>query len=90
MTKKQAKFISELWNNQFAGSTAPTMTKAVIQEPTMKLHYAKSWGVSIVPEGDENDGYAFYHNEEFADVIRTFKVAGYVHIEDGKVVGRLY
>lgn len=90
MTKKQAKFISELWNNQFAGNTAATLTKAVVQEPTMKLHYAKSWSVSIVPDGELNDGNAFYHNEEFVDVMRTFKVCGYVHIEDGKVIGRLY
>ena len=90
MTKKQAKQIAELWNSQFAGNTAATKTKAVIKEPAMKLHYAKSWSIEIVPEGETNDGYAFYHNEEFADVMRTFKVSGYVHIEEGKLVGRLY
>ena len=89
MTKKLANQIAELWNAQFAGNTAATMTKAVVEKPTLKLHYAKSWSVSIVPDGD-NDGYAFYHCEEFADVLRVFKVAGYVHIEDNKVVGRLY
>ena len=90
MTKKLAKQIAELWNSQFAGNTAPTMTKAVVQEPVMKLHYAKSWSVSIVPDGELNDGSAFYHNEEFADVMRTFKVSGYVNLTEGKLVGRLY
>lgn len=90
MTKKLAKQIAELWNNQFAGNTEATMTKAVVDEPAQELHYATSWSVEIRPDGEINLGDVFYHNEEFADVIRAFKVSGYVHIVDNKVVARLY
>ena len=86
MTKKLAKQIAELWNAQFAGCTEETRTKAVVEEPA----YKKNWSVEIVPEGDKNDGRAFYHSEEMTDVKRVFKVSGYVHIENGVCVGRLY
>lgn len=90
MTKKLATTIAELWNAQFAGSTEETRTRAIVEEPVIKMHNKTSWSVEIVPDGDMNDGNAFYHSEELTDVRRTFKVGGYVHIENGKVVGRLY
>ena len=90
MKKSLAKQIAALWNAQFAGLTVATKTKAVVEEPKQKIHYATSWAVEIHPEGEWNDGFSFHHCKEFADVIRAFKVSGYVYIEDGKVVGRLY
>ncbi len=90
MTKKQAKQICELWNELFTGCTEPTKTKAIVNKPYHKRNYANNWSVSIIPYGDENDGNAFYHNEEYADVMRAFKVGGYVHIEGGKVVAIIH
>lgn len=90
MTKKLAKQIAELWNENFAGCTEETKTKAIVEEPATKMNYKTNWSVAIVPDGDLNDGNAFYHSEELTDVRRTFKVGGYVHIENGKCVGRLY
>lgn len=90
MTKKLAKIICELWNENFAGCTEETRTKAVVEEPATNMNYKTNWSVEIVPEGDKNDGLAFYHSEEMTDVKRVFKVSGYVHIENGVCVGRLY
>lgn len=70
MKKKRAEMIARLWNEQFAGSTKPTKTKAVVEK------YLDDYIVDIVPDGGDN--LTFHHVEEFADVCRTFKVSGYI------------
>jgi hypothetical protein len=45
--------------------------------------------VEIVPTA-KNDGMAFHHVEEFADIMRAFDVSGYVTFRTGKFVARLF
>lgn len=79
MKKSLANQIAKLWNENFAGSTAATRTVAE----------SDGENVWIKPTG-ENDGTCFYHNEEFADVMRCFKVSGIVCIRENQVLARLF
>lgn len=84
MKKALANKIAKHWNEYFAGSTDATKTIAVV----------KHENVYIYPTAD-NDGRCFYHNEELADVMRTFKVSGLVCMRDNEhgntiVVARLF
>lgn len=85
MKKNVANQIAKLWNEQFAGITEETRTKAVVVEGRTK----SDCSVEIYPDG-ANVGRSFHHNEELTDVGRTFKVSGYVTIDDGKLIGRLF
>lgn len=67
MKKALAYKIAKHWNDNFAGGTDATKTKAVV----------KHENVYLMPTS-ENDGRCFYHMEEFADVMRAFKVNGLV------------
>lgn len=79
MKKSLANQIAKLWNDNFAGSTAATRTSA------------ESDGENVwIKPTDENDGTVFYHNEEFADVMRCFKVSGIVCLRDGQVLARFF
>lgn len=90
MKKSTAKQIERLWNENFAGTTSATKTLAVVDNSFSGRNAATSWSVEIHANGEDNDGQAFFHNEEFADILRVFKVSGYVYIQDGKLVGRMY
>ena len=79
MKKALANKIAKHWNENFAGNTEATKTIAVVEGES----------VYIKPTAG-NDGMAFYHNEEFADMIRTFKVSGLVSICEGICVPRLF
>ena len=82
MKKSLANQISKLWNENFAGSTSATMTKA----------FAEGENVYIRNVGDDNDGHVFFHTEELADVTRTFKVSSIVVVDydTHKVYARLF
>ena len=90
MKKSTAKIIIDLWNEKFAGSTDATKTKAVLDEPYADDKRKDAYGVRIVPDGEDNLGDAFYHNEELADVTRAFKVSSYIGLWEGKMYARLY
>ena len=79
MKKSLAKQIAKVWNELHAGNTEETKTTAQVSEDS----------VEIVPTAN-NDGTAFYHVEDFADVMRAFGVSGYVTFRTGKFVARLF
>ena len=79
MKKSSAKQIAKVWNELHAGNTEDTKTTAQVSEDS----------VEIVPTAN-NDGTAFYHAEEFADIMRAFGVSGYLTIRTGKLIARLY
>ena len=79
MKKSLAKQIAKVWNEIHAGHTEETMTTAQVSEDC----------VEIVPTA-KNDGMAFHHVEEFADIMRAFDVSGYVTFRTGKFVARLF
>lgn len=79
MEKKLANQIAKVWNEIHAGHTAETMTTAQVSEDC----------VEIVPTAT-NDGMAFHHVEEFADIMRAFNVSGYVTFRTGKFIARLF
>lgn len=79
MEKSLATKIAKHWNDNFAGSTAATRT------------VAESDGSNVwIKPTDENDGMAFYQNEEFADIMRCFKVSGIVCLRKGQVLARFF
>lgn len=92
MKKSTAKIIIDLWNEKFAGSTDATKTKAVLDEPYpyADINRKDAYGVRIVPDGEDNFGDVFYHNEELTDVTRAFKVSSYIGLWEGKMYARLY
>lgn len=79
MKKSLANKIAKHWNENFAGSTDATKTVAVAEDDN----------VYICPTAD-NDGWCFYHVEEFADMIRTFRVDGLISCREGKCIARLF
>ena len=79
MKKSLAKQIAKHWNEHFAGSTAATKTVAVAEDTNVYIY--PTW---------ENVGDAFYHNEEFADMMRSFEISGLVCIREGKIVARFF
>ena len=79
MKKSLAKQIAKVWNELHAGNTEEAKTTAQVSEDS----------VEIVPTAN-NDGTAFYHVEDFADVMRAFGVSGYVTFRTGKFVARLF
>ena len=82
MKKNLANQIAKLWNENFAGSTSATKTKA----------FAEGENVYIYNVGDDNDGHVFFHTEELADVTRTFNVSSIVALDydTNKVHARLF
>ena len=79
MKKSLANQIAKVWNECHAGNTEETKTTAQVLGDA----------VEIVPTAN-NDGTAFYHAEEFADIMRAFRVSGYVVLRAGKLIARLY
>ena len=79
MKKSLANQIAKVWNEIHAGYTEETKTTAQVSEDC----------VEIVPIG-KNDGMAFHHVEEFADIMRAFGVSGYVTFRTGKFIARLF
>lgn len=85
MKKSLANQIAKLWNENFAGYTEATKTKAVVTE-SGRGDYA----VEVNPT-DANTGHAFYSHAELTDVERAFKVSAYVtQDENGLLYGRIY
>ena len=84
MKKALANKIAKHWNENFAGHT----------EATRPIAKVSDGNVYIYPTA-ENDGRCFYHVEEFADVMRCFKVSGLIckrdtENEENVVVARLF
>jgi hypothetical protein len=79
MKKSLANQIAKVWNEFHSGHTAEAMTTAIVSEDC----------VDIVPTAT-NDGMAFYHVEDFADIMRAFNVTGHITFRTGKFIARLY
>lgn len=73
MTLKEAKTITNLWNERHAGCTPTTKTEAYYCE------LGSGYEVIIAPaEGSRKD--TFYHLEKLAGICSTFGVSSYVAI----------
>ena len=79
MKKSLANQIAKVWNEIHAGHTAETMTTAQVSEDCVEIAPAAL-----------NDGMAFHHVEELADIMRAFNVNGYVTFRTGKFIARLF
>ena len=85
MKKSLANQIAKLWNENFAGYTEATKTKAVVTD-----NGGNDYAVEVNPT-DANTGHAFYAHAELSDIERTFKVSAYVsQDENGLLYGRIY
>ena len=81
MKKSLAEQICKLWNDNFTGSYAPTMTKAEVC--VVKDDYS----VEVHPFGQENNGHSFHSHNEVSDIQRAFKVSSYITQDENN---RLY
>lgn len=86
MTKKEAEFLAKHWNENFAGNTEETRTKAVV----VKSSIGKKYDVEIVPDGERNNGRSFHHVEELSIISKAFKANTYIMIWNDTVIGRIF
>lgn len=85
MKKSLADTICNLWNDNFAGSYAPTKTKAEVC--VVKDDYS----VEVHPCGEENNGHSFHSHNEVSDIERAFKVSAYITQDDEhKLYARIF
>ena len=85
MKKILAEQICKLWNDNFTGSYAPTMTQAEVC--VVKDHYS----VEVHPFGEENIGHSFHSHKEVSDIERAFNVSSYItQDENNKLYARLF
>ena len=74
MKKTLANQIAKLWNEQHAGTYAPTKTKAVVCESAAKGDFS----VEVYPVGVENCGHSFHSIESLVSIEGSFKVSAYI------------
>lgn len=87
MKKSLANQIAKLWNEQHAGSYAPTKTHAIVYGSATHGDYC----VEIHPIGEENDGRTFHSFEELTNIEGTFKVSAYITQDDEhKLYARIF
>lgn len=87
MKKSLANQICKLWNEQHAGTYAPTKTQAIVCESAANGDYS----VEVHPVGAENNGHSFHSFEEIASVENVFKVSAYItQDESNKLYARIF
>lgn len=85
MKKILAEQICKLWNDNFTGSYAPTMTKAEV------CGVNDDCSVEVRPCGEENNGHSFHSHNEVSDIERAFKVSSYITLdENNKLYARIF
>lgn len=86
MKKSLANQIAKLWNDNFAGSYAPTKTQAEVMPDGVG-----DYSVEVHPYGEDNDGYSFYSHNEVSDIERAFKVSSYItQDEEHRLYARIF
>ena len=86
MKKSLANQIAKLWNDNFAGSYAPTKTKAEVMPDGVG-----DYSVEAHPYGEENDGHSFHSHNEVSDIERAFKVSAYItQDEEHRLYARIF
>lgn len=87
MKKSKANAIINLWNEEHAGSTAETGTKAVLCNGTHKGDY----DVEIVPASSCNLGNSFHAVDSLALVEKAFRVSAYITTDKkGNIIAVLF
>lgn len=87
MKKSLANTICKLWNEQHAGTYAPTKTKAVVCESA----YRDEFSVEVRPVGVENCGHSFHSIESLVIIEGAFKVSAYItQDENNKLYARIF
>lgn len=85
MKKILAEQICKLWNDNFAGTYAPTKTQAEV------CNIKGDYSVEVHPCGEENNGHSFHSHNEVSDIERAFKVSSYItQDKDNKLYARLF